>query len=464
MNLTRYNPLTLAGKLTGRTQASGTFHFFKDSFFYSIASVLPRALSFLIWPLIVLYVKPDGYAIFNNYNSAISVLIILVSLQVDQSIARYYYEGKEDFPDFLGTQMLFTTALAAIMSAQVWIFRDFWARTLSVPTGVLLLALAAAVVQITQTIYFQILLARKRSLSYLKYNTLQNIFYVALVWMLLSFFADSRLYRDQHYLALVHANLFSFLPLGLVFLFFLVRMARPVFKPHHLIYALHLTLPSIGASLARAGLNYFDGVYISNHSLNLAGQYRFAYQLGLMIQLASTGIFSAYMPRFYEQRKLENYGEIQTMFRRNLKLLLLGASALIIMSGPVAKLLSYRNPDYLGSISVVPIVVTGYVFMWLGQCYGLYTTFRRRYLVSHSLTLVLALVINIGLNVWLLPIFNYNTKVAAINTVIPLAAQWLMVYFIVRVLLRERTINFKGLLLPFAAYLTLATLWSLFAY
>ena len=419
MNFTRLSPFALAEKITGRPIAAGTRHFLKDSAFYSIANVLPRAMGYAIWPLIAMLVAPDGYAIFSNYNSAIAVLILIVSLQVELPVARYYYEGKADFPDFLGTQFFFTTILALVMSAQIWIFRDFWAHTLRVPVPVLMLALVTSLAQITQTVYFQILLARKRSLSYLNYNLAQQILYVMLVALLLPAFFLCKVEGPYRYLALVLSNLLAYLPLGLLFLFFLARMMRPVFRPDHLRYALHLTLPGLGGALAMAGLNYFDRVYISSHSLNLAGQYAFAYQLGMMIRMASSGIFNAYMPRFYECRKEERYGDLQKMFVQNFKLLLLGAVALILLSRPVAALIGHRNRDYLGSMPIVPIIVTSYIFMWMGQCYGLYTSFRRRYLVAQSLTLVVAGVLNIALNVWLLPLFNFDTRVAALNTIIP---------------------------------------------
>lgn len=464
MNLTRLNPLTLAEKITGRPMAAGTRHFLKDSVFYSIANVLPRAMGYAIWPLIAMLVPLDGYAIFSNYNSAIAVLILIVSLQVELPVARYYYEGKKDFPDFLGTQFFFTTILAAIMSVQIWIFRDFWARQLHIPVPILLLALVTSLAQITQAVYFQILLARKRSLSYLNYNLAQQILYVMLVTLLLPLFFEFKVEGPERYVALVLANLFAYLPLGFLFLFFLVRMMRPVFRLEYLRYALHLTLPGLGGALAMAALNYFDRVYISGHSLNLAGQYAFAYQLGMMIRMASSGIFNAYMPRFYECRKEERYDDLQKMFSHNFKLMLLGAVALIVLSRPVAALIGHRNHDYLGSMPIVPIIVTSYIFMWMGQCYGLYTSFRRRYLVAQSMTLVIAGILNIVLNLWLLPLFNFNTRIAALNTIIPLAVQCLLVYLIARVLLRERTVSLQGVRLPFIAYLVFATLWSFFAY
>lgn len=464
MNLARFSPLTLAEKLTGRPMAAATRHFFKDSLFYSIANVLPRAMGYFIWPLIAMLVTTDGYAIFSNYNTSISALCILLSAQVELAVARYYYEGKDDFPDFLGTQILFTAGLAAVMTLQFYFFRAFWGRLLVMPGFVLMLAVVTSLAQLSHQVYLQLLLARKRSLSYLNYQLAKQILYVVLVIVLLVFFFEFHLFRSERYLALVLANLLATVPLGLLFLFFLLRMMRPVFRLDHLAYALRLTLPGIAGALALVALNYFDRVFISHYSLDLAGQYAFAYQLGIMISMVTGGIWSAYMPRFYENRKLERYDEIQTMFSRNLKILLLGATALILMSGPVAMIIGSRNKNYLGSLPVIPIIVNGYIFMWLGQCYGLYMTYRRKYLLTQSITLVIASLLNIGLNVWLLPLFHYNTKIAALNTMLPLIAQWLMVAFIARVMLKERTIHFRGALIPCAAYLVFTTLWCLYGY
>lgn len=464
--MARLNPLTLAEKITGRPMASSTRHFFKDSFLYSIANVLPRVMgSIVIWPVIAMLVSPDGYAIFSNYNFAITVLAILLSAQVELATARYYYEEKDDFPEFLCTQFLFTVALSSLMMIQCWIFRQYWANWLKMPVFVFIMAMLTAQALITHQVYFALLLARKRSVSYLNYSLARQVIYVGLVIVLLVAFVQWKLViTPQRYLGLVYANFLSTIPLAVIFLYFLIRMMRPAFRWKHLAYAFRFTLPNIPGALALTALNYFDRAYLSQHSMNLAGQYAFAYQIGMMVSMITTGIFSAYMPRFYESRNREQYDHIQTMFSRNLKLLLLAATGLILLSHPVASIIGHKNKSYFGSLPIIPIIVSSYIFMWLGQCYGLYVAFRRKFIFTQSATLVLAGVLNVVLILWLVPLFHYNVLVAALCTLIPYLIQWILVYLIARVFLKEKTVHFRGLVIPFLIYLAFAAFWCLYGY
>lgn len=474
MNLSQLNPLrfaahlagqalTLAERLTGRKIGESTRHFFKDSLFYSIANFLPRFMGLAVWPLQSMLVRPDGYIIANNFLSAITVICVLISWQIELSVARYYYDRKPDFPEFVGTQFFFTTAVSVVMLIQFWFLRHLWADWFRIPPLVLLLAVVTAMAQIVHQLYNQLLLARKESNRFLTFSLAKQTLYVASVVGLLTWMALSRaVLPSERYLALVWAQLIPTVVLALVFLRDVMRSMRPAFKMEHLRYALGLTLPAVPGALALCGLNYFDRIFISHKDATLAGQYAFAYNLGFMIQLISSGVFSAYMPRFYESRREDDYGQIQRLFSRNFKLLLLAGAGLIIIGKPLGMILAKK--DYLACLSIIPIVVTSYIFMYLGQCYGLYIAFRRKFIFMQSLSQIVAVAANILLIVWLVPRFNYDPHLVALNTLIPLVLQWLIVYAVARFMLKEKTVTFQGAGWAFVVFLVLAAGWVFVGY
>lgn len=461
--LSKINPLTLAEKITGRPMAEGTRHFFKDSIFYSIANFIPRLMGLFVWPIITLLIHPEGYAVYSNYITAITAISVILSAQVELSVARYFYENKDDFPEFISTQFFFTLGLSLIMFVQFWIFRRVWASWFVVPVFVLLCALVTAMAQIVHQVFMQLLLARKESLRFLAFSLAKQDLYVIAVIAILLFFAQYRwVPAPDHYMALVYAHLLSTALLAAIFLYYIVKMMRPAFRLDHLSYALRLALPGVPGALALCTLNYFDRIMISHKSLDLAGQYSFAYQIGMLIMMMTSGVFSAYMPRFYENRNEGRFEQIQLLFSRNLKLLLLAAIGLTLASKPVAMILGRKA--WFGGLPIIPIIITGYLFMYLGQCYGLYIAYRRKFILLQSISLILAGLSNIVLNVWLLPIFHYDVRIAAMNTLIPYLIQWLMVWAIARYLLKEQTTTFKGTKILCAVYLAFAAAWCLVGY
>lgn len=456
--LARFNPLTIAEKITGRPMAASTRHFFKDSFFYSAANFVPRLMGLFMMPIITRRLASTGdYSTFNVYVSAITAICVIMSAQNELSVARYYYEDKADFPQFLGTQFFFTLGLSIIMFAQFWAFKGTWAWVFALPVPVFLCAVVTSMAQILHQVYFQLLLAKKKSLSFFNYSMAKNVIYVVVGIALLFIMT-----RQRAYLGLVYAHLISTVLIGVIFLYFLLRMMKPAFHWHHLRYALRLTIPGIPGALALFALNFFDRIYLQHQSRNLAGQYTFAYNIGMLILMLTSGVFSAYMPRFYENMNKAQHGAIQQLFARNLNLLLLAAGGLILLSKPVAMILG--KPAYFGSLPIIPIIITGYIFMYLGQCYGLYVAYRRKFIFLQSISLIVAGVANIYLNIWLLPIFHNDTRVAALNTLIPYLIQWLAVLWISKYLLKEKVVSFKGAWLALTVYLTFAASWCLFGY
>jgi O-antigen/teichoic acid export membrane protein len=412
------------------------------------------------------------YNNFQVFNNAIIVICILLSAYAENSVGRYFYEDKADFPDYLGTQFFFTLTLTAVMLVQFWVFRDSWAWAFGldgssanlggIKIPIFVLAVLASVAQLPHQIYLQLLLARKRSRSYFAWNFLKQLIYVI--------FGVILIFQIPHdFAGLVWAYLIATVALGAPFLVFIIRMMRPVFHWRHMRYAMRFSLPAIPGVIALFTLNFFDRILFQHHDKSVGGQYSFAYNVGMLILMVSTGLFSAYMPRFYENMNQGDREANQRIFSRNFKLLLLGALGLTLLSKPMVILLG-RQVDYHKGMAIIPIVISGYLFAYLAQCYGLYISYRRKLIYLQSGAMMIAAAANIGLNLWIwqTPWLVANPlalmRAVALVTLVPYLIQWVLVFLIARVLLKEKTVHFQGIALPFLGYLAFAAFWCFFGY
>lgn len=471
MNLSRLNPLTLLEKITGRPMAAGTRRYFKDSIFFTAANVIPRLLSFVIQPVVTLHLTTAEYNTFGVFsNSVITILCIFLSALAESSVARYYYEGKKDFPDFLGSLFFFTAALSGVMLIQFWVFRDAWSWVFGMPKGhdslgltLFMWALICSVAQILHQVFLQLLLVRKLSRKYFSWNLAKNILYVIFgVYFLVRHPASG-------VFGLVWAFAIATLVLSVPFLVSIVRMMRPVFHWEHISYALRFSLPAIPGALASFSLNFFDRILFQHNNPDIGGQYSFAYTIGWLIQMVTTGLFSAYMPRFYENMKAGEQEKNQSLFSRNLKLLLLGGVALTVMSQPMAHLLG-RQTAYWKGLPIIPIIVCGYICFYLSQCFALYISYRRKYIWVQSQGMILAAALTIAMNLWAWRIPHLVERplmlmrFIALATLIPYFVQWLVIYAIARWMLKEKIVRFKGLILPLTLYLIFSWFWCFYGY
>ncbi|MBU1076078.1 MAG: oligosaccharide flippase family protein, partial [Spirochaetes bacterium] len=67
---------------------------FKDTFYYSLGTIVPQFLNFLLLPLFTRYLSPEDYGIINYTNSIVMFIVIISTLSLNTYLLRYYFEQK----------------------------------------------------------------------------------------------------------------------------------------------------------------------------------------------------------------------------------------------------------------------------------------------------------------------------------------------------------------------------------
>jgi|APSaa5957512576_1039674.scaffolds.fasta_scaffold68421_2 O-antigen/teichoic acid export membrane protein len=90
---------------------------FKNASHYILASLLPIAVSVLMLPIYTLYLSPTDYGILALVLSLQAFLPILMTLQIQGSIPRFYFEYCDDkakLKVFISTILLFVVILSTV--------------------------------------------------------------------------------------------------------------------------------------------------------------------------------------------------------------------------------------------------------------------------------------------------------------------------------------------------------------
>jgi O-antigen/teichoic acid export membrane protein len=93
---------------------------FKNSAYYMLASLLPTAVGFLMLPIYTRYLAPDDYGVVALVLSLQSFLPLIMTLQVHNSISRFYFdyhEEKEKLKVFISTILVVVIFLSTIVLA-----------------------------------------------------------------------------------------------------------------------------------------------------------------------------------------------------------------------------------------------------------------------------------------------------------------------------------------------------------
>lgn len=105
----------------------------KAGFWYVVSTFLVKGLSFITHPIFAgLLSKPDMGA-FSNFASWETLLLIITSLEMQNTVARAYYDFKEDFNKYVSSVTLASCSITLILYGVAWLFGDAFTMLTSIP-------------------------------------------------------------------------------------------------------------------------------------------------------------------------------------------------------------------------------------------------------------------------------------------------------------------------------------------
>ena len=204
-------------------------------------------------------------------------------------------------------------------------------------------------------------------------------------------------------------------------LFRLWRRERPRVRREYARYGLRFGLPLIPHDLSRIVLSQFDRIMIAQSVGDAqAGLFSFACNLGLPIEVLTTSIDTAWCPWLFERLREGDYARIRRRAFDIAMLMSVGASALMLISPELIRLLS--APGYWESRYVaVPIVLSMYfAFLYILPAGVEYYLKKTQYIAAGTMAVA---VLNVLLNALCIPRFGYVA--AAYTTVVSYALYYL---------------------------------------
>ena len=173
-------------------------------------------------------------------------------------------------------------------------------------------------------------------------------------------------------------------------------------------------MPLIPHALSGIILSHFDRIIINQISGTIeTGLYSFAYNIGMIMNIIVLAMNKSWVPIFYNNLRKEEYNKIYNLAYNYSKYIFFAAIVLTAFSQEVVIIMADKS--YYSSLSLIPIIILGYVFVFLYTLYANYSFYRKKTLLI-SIATLLAGGVNIGLNYLLIPRFGYIA--AAFTTLI----------------------------------------------
>ncbi len=404
---------------------------------YLSATVLQSILVALAIPILTQLLLPDEYGVLSVFASLYALLSILFSLNLRSGVVRYYLEKSDDFDRALGTNLLFVGLFGMALLAFMLPLSSQLAQWVGVETAVFQLAMATAVFSGILEIYLSYLRGSKQSKKYSILVVLRtgSILGAAIVLIL---FLDEKKYLGKIYAELILTGVFA-----VYAVIAMIRLARFSFDSKYIKYTCRFSIPLIPHAVSRYILGYFDRIIIQQLTTSAAtGLYSLAYDVAMSMDVIVMATVKAWQPIFFDEYRKGNFEKINRMAYAYSGYIYFAAVIIILFGADAARLIVPET--YFGGLHLIPILVIGYVFVFLYTLFFQYASYAKKTELI-SLSTLLAAGANIILNYRFIPIYGYEA--AAYTTTASFALLFILHYSNARFILRAKVLK-VSLLLP----------------
>ena len=383
---------------------------------YTIGNLFVRSVSFLLLPLYSNLISTEEFGRYALVMSLYAIIAVFYQSGLQSALSKYYLEEenesrrKEIFSTIINAAGLIGITLSIIIFIlSGWIALE--ATGTAGYSGLIRIIFASLFFETITFITLHLLrtkeLARK-VVVYSSFSAVVNlIFNIYLVYFLkLGIFG------------IIWAQLVTSVSLFFILLPFLRDSYMPRMRTDMLKTFLTFSYPLVIAGLLSAAVEVIDR-FIIDHFLGKSevGIYSFAYRIALVMNIFVMSLRGAWTP--YSIR-IYNAGNYSEEFGKSLTKIV-GVSLLIFLTVSIfiddLFTLNFSgfflfNPQYRGGIEIIPVVLVSYIFSAVVTYYSVYPYVSGKsihFLVSD----LIALVINIVLNFWLIPLYGIMGAAAA---------------------------------------------------
>lgn len=372
----------------------------KDFINYFFSDLFVKGFLFISLPLLSRVMDPSEYGKLSLINAAISILFVFLSFNIQNAITNQYMREKKNFGSYLFSNLSVLIPLQII----VILLSPFYLSYLSHWFGLLeqdiFYVLMICSMLTLFNVYMGYLLASRNSKEYSIWNVVSKLSELMLI------FIFALLLVDNQYLSKIYAQLL----VTIVLLFFaiprLYKLTVLHFDISYVRAAMLFALPLIPHAITNNLLSQVDRFLINSQLGTVAtGLYSFAYNLGMAIVIVIMAWNASWQPKLFQLLNEGNRKAINKVAYSSACIIFFFSVLAIFFSEEVIVLLA--SPDYYESIKILPIIVIGNALIHVYMSYANFVFYEKK-TVYISLATGIALLVNVGLNLWLIPIYGIN--------------------------------------------------------
>lgn len=427
----------------------------KHSTNYLAATLATKALAFISIPVYTRLLTVAEYGVMQVFLSMIGIVHVLLTLNAEVAVSRYYYDAKDDqdFKEFVTTSIKVTFRIWCAMVAIMLLCTPWLAKELSFSKLLTLAMIPVSSYQAINSIFTQIYqpLLQSKKIAIVSSVQAYMAFGLSVVFMLIL--------KEDRYYGYVYGTIVAMILLSV----YLSNQISPFYvkckiKKEHVRYILNYCLPYIPYTLSGVIIAQFGRIVMSDYGgFESAGIFSFMSNIAALMLIVISVVHSAWNPYYLQYMTDRDYTSIDKDYDIIWRTTLVSGVALSLFAKELGAILG--KPEYLSMMYLLPLMVVGYLFYQWAYVYLRSTGFAKK-TIWNAVAVIVGGVVNIVLNVVLVK--KYDALGITISFLVSYFVMLVVSYLINRYILRQYTPLAWKFIWPFLVTLLFLVLSSYF--
>jgi len=375
----------------------------KDSFIYSVGSVVTLVIAFFLIPVYTRVFTPGEYGTIELLLTFNGFLLAFLVMGTDSAQTRYFYESeqKEHRREVVSTTLCFRILWGAVTIGVCMLAASAFNQFLfngEMPNTYFYLIFLAALFSVILNCLIAVYRLLLRPKPYLAMTLSHGLLNAAIIILLVVYFRQGVL----GYLVGYAASILLLIPVAAFLLreYISLNFSRSLIKK-----MLKFGIPLMPTGIAIWVMNFADRYFLTQYTtLGEVGLYALGAKFGMGIALITGAFRLAWTPLALSVAKEP---DAKAFYRNVAEIYMVGLSFIVVVLTGISKLLMIvmTQPDFYAGYIVVGILAYSAVF------YGLYTIstlgiWLGEKTVFATVAIVVSAGLNIGLNIAFIPIWG----------------------------------------------------------
>ena len=404
----------------------------KNSILYLAATLCIRATSFFLLPLYSNLVPPEVYGQIYVVSALQTFLTIFLSISLQICISRFYFDctNLQEVKQLYSTILLFVFAISTVAITPFFIFSHSVADFLNIPRNYLIYGLMMSYLGIYYHVILSLLYAMQKakqvSITSICVGVLQIVLQLTLV-----------INMEDKAVALLSTMMVQAITTFIIFLIYSRPYVTLSFNFSQTGKYMKYSLSQFPSDVSGWLVNFTDRIFINKFIGHAgAGIYGIGANIGMIPNMVFSSMNSAFTPYVNSQYKAIEVAQTEaseSQLRANLSRTFLVVSSILIIINALfvafsRDIIHLLNPAYADAFFVVVVMLFTSLMNSYRIMYMAPLAYNIKYTKVKSLVWVVAGVINITLNFYLIP--KYGIYAACLNSLVTYTITFLlMLYF-----------------------------------